>query len=1775
MSDVAARKRELMRQRLADKGLAVTAEPAVAAPRADGETSAVAVAQQRLWFVSYRDPADTSLIVPVALRVTGDLDAAALRRAFQTVVDRHETLRAVYEQGADGEPLMRHRTTVELPWTQHDLGDLGEQARQRRLAVLARREFATPFDLTADVPVRVTLIRTGADEHVLLLAAHHISVDDASWPVLFDEVAAAYRGADLPPLSARYADVASPADAAIAADLDHWRDHLSPLPDLLTLPGAEPVGTERRRSDRVLREIPADVVRAAAALAGARSSTPFAVYLAATWAYLNRITGAGDFLLAVPVTARPAGADGLIGYFGNSLLLRATVAPTDTFSDLIGRASGELADAIAHQAAPVDQVVAAVNRGSGQRRGGLDGAVSASLTARSEVRGPQIDGLAWEAVDELGVAAGQLPLEFAVVGDTVAGPVSLELEYDTAMIDEPTALGLVDSALAFLAAVVENPDAAIRRAPLLGDAQLAQALAAARGPAQETVDTTLTTMIESAAHWRGDRTALVDDDRELSHRELNATANRLARHLVDTGVDADDLVGLRCGASIDFVIAAVAVLKAGGAYLPIDPDYPDSRTDHLLSDASPRLTLDAAGIADAIAASAGLPDSDLTDADRRSPLRPGNLAYVIYTSGSTGLPKGVAVPHGAIADHLTAFAERGVVTADDRLVLTSSVSFDASVMELFHTLCVGGTVVLPKPKALADIPYLADLLVSRRVTVMHMVPSMLTTLLSIPEVKQWTMLRAVPVGGEALVADVANAFLTNFSAALSNNYGPTEAVVAATHQRVDAAQNVPVVPIGTPNANVHAHLLDAALSPVPTGVVGEIYLGGPQLARGYLGQPGLTAQRFVADPFADGQRLYRTGDLARRRADGAIEFVGRADEQVKVRGFRIELGEIGAAAATHPDVAHAIAIADETPAGTRLLAYAIPSEGAAIDAEAVRDHLGGMLPAYMVPDAVIAIDEVPQTVHGKLDRDALPRPGTDRSAGGRAPQTPTEQRVAAVYGQLFGRDDIAADDSFFDLGGHSLLAARLVTALTAEFGITIDVRLPFDHPTVAGLAGAIVAQVRSEVGVDLDEAGAAAPDVDFGGEAVDFGGQAVGSAPATPVRPPLVAGDPTDAAPLSFSQLAMWFADRFGGSGAHGNIVLPARLTGRVDASALTEALTDVVNHHDSLRTTFTERAGAPVAVVADQADLGLLQVDVSGAADPATAADTATREAAAHVFDIGAGPLVAATLITVSDTEHRLVLVVHHMVIDHASVDVVLGDLATAYRSRLAGGEPVLDTPTLRYADFARWQHDVFTDGGAHADFGRAEIEHWRTLLADVPDEILVAPDRPRPTALSTDGVFGDFTVPADVRTRLREVATGLGVTEFMALVGALTVALHRLGAGDDIVVGTPSVGRTDPGTERLVGLLANMVAIRTDLAGSTTVGDALQRTRNAALETFAHAEAPLERIVEAVNPRRTRARNPIFQVMLHFRERDENADGRDLADDLRLAMLPMEMTTSFLDLNVILAVTADGGLDGRLVACADLYDQATTDALAQLLVATLAEIAASPDAPLASAPALPDTLTADDHGEDVTRLAALLAERRPARVLASPATLTALPHAGVTDVPSVHSWVVSGPGAPASLTETLRALAPESFVVDNHATPEAPTAVGLALDTLGGPGQTPTECALIEILEGLLGVTGIGREDNFFAVGGDSVISLQWAAKAAEAGLVMSPQQVFDCYTIVELAESVDNGDGLALLESAIAEQQAAEEAAQPEAPAPMSASGLDDDLLASVSAAWKAQQ
>ncbi len=1608
-----------------------------------------------MWFVQALDAADTTLNICVAYRLTGSLDPQRLCDAFTEVVGRHLILRTTYGVDAAGEPYQEFRDEGEIAWLEEDLTG--------PLETVAQREFGRPFDLAADPPLRVTLLRCGAEEFVLLLTVHHICWDDDCWSVFFEELSAAYNGQPRTAPAPQFVavEVLQPPVEPTGADIDYWRRALQSLPEAPQLPGPAALHPSRQARRRT-HPVPAELLGRVEEFARQRSATPFMVLLAAFGTLMRRYSNVSDLLVSVPVTDRKPAAENALGYFGNTLLLRLTPKGHHTFTSLVDEVRETCLDGFAHQSVGIDRVIREANPSRSSGRDGSD-LVRLGFSMRKDASGLTLNDIAATQL-ELGADGAQVPLALAVVPD--AGLI--EFEYHTDVLSAALVDQMLAHYLRLLESALSEPGHLLADLDLFGAEERTALLAQSQGELVFTAPTTVVALLDAAA-TTPEAIAVVSDDAELSYHELNVRSNRLARWLIGQGIGTEDVVGLQMAGSVEFVVAMLAVLKAGAAYLPLDPAYPVERIEYLIADSKPRVVVGPQDLETAEQAAAPLPESPVSDADRIRPLRPDNLAYVIYTSGSTGRPKGVAVSHHAIAEHLAGFGAQWSMTSEDRLLQAASVSFDASVAEMLLTLMLGATLVVPKQAGTGDFGYLTDVIDRHRVTVVQLVPSALRAVLDLPPLPQWRRLRRVPVGGEALPGEVADRFAGHFDAELRNHYGPTEAVVCATHLPVSGSYGSRVVPIGVPNRNVYTYVLDAQLQPVPDEVVGELYLGGVQLARGYLGRPAMTAERFVADPFNPGQRLFRSSDLVRRNRSGELEFVGRADEQVKIRGFRIELGEVESAIATHPAVRQCLVVAEDTDTGPMLAAYLLPD--AEPDLDEIRAYAASLLPDYMVPNAFAVLDEVPLTPAGKLDKRALPATTRIPAGGYRAPTTATERRMCGIFAQLFGEEKVGADDSFFELGGHSLLAARLVAQVRAEFGIDLAVRVVFDTPTPAGLADTLVARFREEFNIDLDEMDAEEPLDDAAAQ------------PTGPQRPELVASPRPDRLPLSYSQLAAWFQYRLEGPHDGFNLPLALRFDGPLDTALLTAALNDVVARHEALRTRFVEHDGVPSQVVVPE-----LKIELAVEAVTADMVDDATDRLRREIITPETAPLIRATLLAVDPNTHVLLLNVHHIVSDHTSLGVMFEDLIGAYRARRDRCAPQWAALPIQFADYALWQRSAFDTA-----WGQAQVAHWRDALAGLPDETCVATDHPRPPVIGKHGHTVHFTVAADRRTSLVQLAEDAGASEFMVYQAAVAVLLHKLGAGTELAVGSTVASRVDAATANLVGLFANVVVLRNDLSGAPSLRAVLRRGCDTVLDAVAHQELPIERLVEAINPPRSLSRNPLFQHMVHFRGPDWGLQPRDLTGTGETVVVPrpIDFDIALLDLDIGMNVTADGELEVRVVANADLYEAATVGLIADALRAVLDGFAETPDRAVSELAVLPED-----------QLALLLA----------PPTSTA-----------------SGAPAPAA------------------------------------PGSAETERILIELLEELLEITDVDREDNFFALGGDSIISIKWSAQAGARGRVFTPAMVFEHMTIGELAAAVD---------------QAANTAAEPtQMPAgedytPMSASGLDADALAALTASWQQQ-
>ncbi|WP_181725336.1 non-ribosomal peptide synthetase, partial [Nocardia gipuzkoensis] len=1039
----------------------------------------------------------------------------------------------------------------------------------------------------------------------------------------------------------------------------------------------------------------------------------------------------------------------------------------------------------------------------------------------------------------------------------------------------------------------------------------------------------LTAAVESAATEvaiRFNPTGDPADDRELTYAELDAASSRLARELIERRVGPGDVVAIGISRSVESVLAVWAIAKTGAAYVPVDPTYPTDRINHIVADSGATVGLTTSAhravlgtgvywieLDDPVQSAriAARPEHPISYTDRVRPLDERHPAYVIYTSGSTGKPKGVVVTHSGLAGLVTAEREHYGVTEESRVLHVCSPNFDVSVLELLLAFSSGATLVIAPPTVFGGFE-LADLLRRERVTHMLITPGALESV----DPAGLEDLQAVVVAGDKFGPELLGRWADEHE--FYNGYGPTEATILAT-STPPMTPDEPIT-IGTAISGVGAFVLDSRLRPVPAGVVGELYLSGPALAQGYLNRPGLTAERFVASPFgADtgnpGARLYRTGDLVRRTESagqdgGVIEYLGRSDFQVKIRGFRIELGEIDNALTSHPDIDFAATLGKTLPSGaTALVAYVLPRPGADVDTGVLAEYLGESLPAYMIPASIMTLESIPLTPVGKLDRAALPEPVFAARAF-RAPSTPVEEIVAEVFaGLLVPEEDgrVGADDDFFELGGNSLLAAQAAARVGAALGVRVPVQLLFEATTVAALA----ARVEQHAG------------------------SAAGRALVAQPRPERV--------PLSYAQQRMWFLNRFDPASAVNNIPVAVRLSGQLDVAALRAAVADLAERHEVLRTVYPDVDGVGYQVVLPVGDARAVpDVMVRRAGESEVPALVAA--AVGEGFDVTAAPPVRVRLIELSDVEHVLVCVVHHIAGDGFSMGPLTRDLMSAYVQRTRGAGPGWAPLEVQYADFALWQREILGDEDDPESVLAQQIAFWRSGLAGLPEQLELPADRARPAVASHRGATLAFEVDARVHAGLVRVAHANNATLFMVVHAALAVLLARLSGSRDIAVGTPVAGRGEAELDDLVGMFVNTLVLRTEIDPGVGFDRLLGRVRSVDVEAFGHADVPFERLVELLDPVRSPARHPLFQVMLTF----QNLARTELElPGLSVSAVDLAVPLAKFDLQVAVAEDIDRqgqprGLSAAFTYATDLFDPATVQDFADRFGRILAAVAA-----------------------------------------------------------------------------------------------------------------------------------------------------------------------------------------------------------------------------------------
>jgi nonribosomal peptide synthetase DhbF len=1078
-----------------------------------------------------------------------------------------------------------------------------------------------------------------------------------------------------------------------------------------------------------------------------------------------------------------------------------------------------------------------------------------------------------------------------------------------------------------LDAIIRDPSRPIGGIDILDAAERRRVLVEWNDTARTVPQATLPALIEDQVAQRGAATALVCEDATLSYAELNARANRLAHLLIAQGAGPEQIVALALPRSADLIVGLLAILKSGAAYLPLDPDYPVDRLAFMLADAKPACLITTGAIAERLpeAATAYLVfddpdtadvlarqfDTNPRDQDRTAPLSLLNPAYVIYTSGSTGTPKGVVVSHSGLLNHMLWMMSEYPVSDEDRVLSRTSVSFDASGWELWLPLLSGCALSLAPAHVTRDPQQLMDYIKHQGITIAQFVPSLLAATSEFAGAADTHSLKHVFAGGEALASSLARDVTSGWNVRLVNVYGPTETTIQVTSWPWQDAGYGQFAPIGRPIWNTQVYVLDDGLQPAPVGAAGELYIAGSGLARGYLNRPGLTAERFVADPFGPpGTRMYRTGDRARWRDDGALQYLGRADQQVKIRGFRIEPGEIEATLGQHNTVAQAAVSAREDVSGDkRLVGYVVPAAGEAPDATVLRQHLARTLPDYMIPAAFVVLDALPLTPSGKLDRKALPAPDQQASTEYTAPRTATEKVLAGLWAETFGLERVGIHDNFFELGGHSLLVTHLISKIRAAFLVELPLGTVFEVSTIAGLAGR------------LDQAQAARPAL-------------------RPVPRPEVI-------PLSFAQRRLWFLNHLEGQSPRYNLTLALRIRGTLDRDALEAALADLIERHESLRTVFPETAGTPRQLILD-AEIArpILAVAATTEAELAQGL-TATAN---HGFDLAAEQPLRVSLFVLAPDEHVLLLLIHHIAGDGASLGPMARDLAVAYAARHVGNAPVFTPLPLQYADYTLWQHTLLGDENDPESAIVRQLAYWKTALQGLPEQLDLPTDHPRPSVSSHNGDTIAFEIAPALHQRLLMLAREQQASLFMVLQAGLAALLTRLGAGTDIPIGSPIAGRTDHALDDLIGFFVNTLVLRTDTAGNPSFRELVDRVRATDLDAYANQDLPFERLVEAINPTRSLSRHPLFQVVLAFQTAP--VTGLDIPG-LIIAAQPMGTGVAKFDLTLLLTELTPtqgvpGGLEGSIEYSTDLFDRETVEAIAARLVRLLESAIAAPDRPI-----------------------------------------------------------------------------------------------------------------------------------------------------------------------------------------------------------------------------------
>jgi amino acid adenylation domain-containing protein len=1515
-------KRELLARALKDKPL----------------VAPLSLLQRRLWFLEQLEPGNPLYNTGKAIHIQGLIRIDVAEKALNEIIRRHESLRTTF-RSHNGEPVQVVSQPYTLRMTLRDVG--GSPTPQGDVvAKLVAEEIQRPFDLLNGPLLRVVLLRLSDEEHVAIMAMHHIISDGWSMGVLIHEFATLYKyfsegtASPLTKLPIQYRDYARWQDQTLQGEeldrlANYWSGHLRGAPQVISLPCDRPRSSAMSfKGGLVHFALPHDLSGSLKTLARNQGTTLFTTLIAAFNLWLHRLTGLGDFLVGTPVAGRERPeTQGLIGFLVNTLVLRADCSGNPSFLELLKRTRHEVLAAFEHQDLPFDKLVELLRP---ERNLGMNPIVQV-LFALHNMPMPRVE-LSDLVITPMDVHNGISPFDLTVQVYDKPGGIEGTVEYKKDLFNDDTAHYLVRQFTALMESVATRPSTQIAGLSLLTNEER-QRIVFGWNQTSKTFQQAhhVHRLFEEAAAQSPHATALIQGNRRMTYEELNRKANQVAHFLRRNGVGPEVVVGICAARSFDMVIGVLGVLKAGGAYLPLDPDYPYDRLVFMLNDARVRIVLAQSQIAQTVFRSdlaelnrmvVSLEDESLAkerDDNPKCNVHPQHLCYVIYTSGSTGTPKGVQVVHRGLTNLVLSQKDVYQIRPDDRVLQFFSFNFDAATSEIFLALTSGASLCLVEKDGLSSGEAIVDVLRAQKVTVSKFSPSFLSV---VPDANL-PSLRAIGSAGESLTGDLVLRW--SEGRLFLNGYGPTETTIGAAMMDCTGIRSSHP-PIGRPLPNVRIYILDGSLQPVPVGVTGELYIGGTGVSRGYLHLPALTAEKFLPDPFAEnpGERMYRSGDLGRFLPDGTIEFVGRADNQVKIRGYRVEPEEIEHVLASDPGVRQAAVVVRKTATGEhQLIAYVVGHPDGNVTVDSLRSFVQRRLPAFMIPSAIVVMDAFPLTPNGKVDRAALPAPAPIQThAEFIEPRTATEQSIAALWTDLLQVDKVGGYDDFFNLGGHSLLAMRFIAEAKRRYNVDIPVRIVFEERSVKGIAAYI------------DKHGT---------------GESVSRIPRAPEGA---------AIPLSFSQAVLWTIDQ---SGYSYNTPVMTRIAGHLDLVLLERALTEIMRRHSILRATIVHEDGQPVHRIhaAEPVNIPVLDLSNMPERDREKEAQRALAGVAGTHLDPARGPLVRFMLVRLRPNEHIFFAGIHHLLFDGWSIGVFYHELALLYQAFQQGELSPLPEQEIQYTDYAYWQRHQ-----ARLEHSTAHREYWKNQLREPLPVLDLPADNTRSATLRVESRWHDFVVNAELLRGIKTLSTRNGATLFMTLLSAFEVLLHKYSGQTDLIVGTHSAHRILAETQPLIGFFAQFIPLRTDLSGDPAVASVLQRVRQTCLEAYGNLDVPPDRLTDIMHLFRDPSRMPVFQAFFAL---DEFPSQSITAGNITLT--PEDFDTQvYSGFDITLALRERSSqLSGRMLYRSDLFNPETVKRMTEHFQRVLAFFVTNPTGKLSAC-----TLLSPEEKEHLLRVGA-----------------------------------------------------------------------------------------------------------------------------------------------------------------------------------------------------------